>query len=49
MIHVELSKAPCGTLQAALLFWGDMSACLRELGFEANLYDFCAVNKEVNG
>ena len=37
-------------LQAALLFWHNLSGFLIEkLGFEANPYDFCVVNKIING
>ena len=49
VIHAELSKALCGTLQAALLFWKDLSAFLKEQGFEANPCDLCIMNKIVNG
>ena len=39
-----------GTLQAALLFWHNLSGFLVEkLGFETNPYDFCVVNKIING
>ena len=50
MIYTELNKALYGTLQAALLFWCNLSGFLVEkLGFEANPYDFCVVNKIING
>ena len=50
MIHTELSKALYGTLQAALLFWRTLSGFLiNKLGFEANPYNFCVVNKTING
>ena len=39
-----------GPLQAALLFWRNLSGFLIEkLGFDANPYDFCVVNKTING
>ena len=42
VIYTELNKALYGTLQAALLFWHNLSGFLIEkLGFEANPYDFC--------
>ena len=42
VICTELNKALYGTLQAALVFWRNLSGFLVEkLGFEANLYDFC--------
>jgi hypothetical protein len=39
VLCVELLKALCGTLKAALLFWG----------FEINPYDWCVANKMING
>ena len=42
VIYTELNKALYGTLQAALLFWRNLSGFwIEKLGFEANLYDFC--------
>jgi hypothetical protein len=32
-----------------LLFWKKLTAILRTFGFEANPYDFCVMNKMVNG
>ena len=50
VIYTKLSKALYGTLQAALLFWKDMSKFLvKELGFVVSLYDWCVVNKTING
>jgi Reverse transcriptase (RNA-dependent DNA polymerase) len=50
VLYVELQKALYGTLQAALLFWENLTEFLtQELGFEANLYDSCIVNKIING
>jgi hypothetical protein len=50
VIYVILQKALYGTLQAALLFWQNISAFLiEELGFEMNPYDRCVVNKIING
>ena len=47
--YTELNKALYGTLQAALLFWWNLSVFLIEkLGFEANPYNFCVVNKTIN-
>jgi hypothetical protein len=36
-------------LQAALLFWKDLSGALLEWGFELNKYDRCVANKTING
>ena len=50
VIFTELSKALYGTLQAALLFWKNLSGFLiNELGFVVNPYDWCVVNKNING
>ena len=50
IIFTELSKALYGTLQAALLFWKNLSEFLiNELGFVVNPYDWCVVNKTING
>jgi hypothetical protein len=50
VIYVELAKALYGTLQAALLFWQNLSDFLiKELGYEMNPYDKCVVNKIIDG
>jgi hypothetical protein len=49
VIYVKLEKALYGTLQAALLFWRNLSGFLMEHGFELNPYDECVANKIVNG
>ena len=49
VIYVRLLKALYGTLQAALLFWKDLSEKLNSWGFEANPYDPCVVNKMIDG
>ena len=50
VIFTELSKALYGTLQATLLFWKNLSGFLiNELGFIVNPYDWCVVNKTING
>ena len=50
VIYCELRKALYGTLQAALLFWKDLSGFLtKELGFKLNAYDNCVANKNING
>ena len=50
MIYTELSKALYGTLQAALLFWKNLSAFLiNEHGFDVDPYDWCVVNKDIKG
>jgi hypothetical protein len=50
VLYVELQKALYGTLQAALLFWENLTEFLTvELGFEVNPYDSCVVNKTING
>jgi hypothetical protein len=49
VIYVILTKALYGTLQAALLFWQNLSTELLKWGFEINPYDFCVANKSING
>jgi hypothetical protein len=49
VIYVILTKALYGTLQAALLFWQNLSAQLDKWGFTINPYDFCVANKTING
>ena len=50
MICIELQKALCGTLQASLLFWENLTEFLtEELGFTVNPYDSCIVNKMIDG
>ena len=50
VIYVLLEKALYGTVQAALMFWEDLSSFLvGELGFEPNPYDDCVVNKMIGG
>ena len=49
VLYVELQKALYGTLQAALLFWQDLTAFLtEELGFIVNPYDSCIINKMID-
>jgi Reverse transcriptase (RNA-dependent DNA polymerase) len=48
-IYLRLTKALYGTLQAALLFWKDLSGALAKWGFELNEYDRCVANKTING
>jgi hypothetical protein len=50
VIYIELWKALYGTLQAALLFWENLNEFLtKELGFTANPYDWCVVNRMIKG
>ena len=50
VIYVALRKALYGTLQAALLFWKNLSEFLvNELGFQLNQYDQCVANKMIDG
>lgn len=50
VIYVELRKALYGTLQAALLFWKELSTFLVDsLGFVLNPYDTCVANKIIEG
>jgi hypothetical protein len=50
VIYVRLKKALYGTITASLLFWKDLSATLiSEWGFKQNAYDWCMVNKVIDG
>jgi hypothetical protein len=49
VIYVKLNKALYGTLQAALLFWKDLSGYLERQGFILNPYDECVTNKIIDG
>ena len=49
VMYVELCKALYRTLNAALLFWQNLSKKLMEWGFEQNPYDWCMVNKTIDG
>jgi hypothetical protein len=49
VMYVKLAKALYGTLQAALLFWKDLSGHLIEQGFTLNPYDECVANKMIKG
>jgi hypothetical protein len=49
VLHVELLKALCGTLKAALLFWKLLSSKLTSWGFEINPCDWCVANKMMMG
>ncbi|KAG7339953.1 reverse transcriptase RNA-dependent DNA polymerase [Nitzschia inconspicua] len=50
VIYAELTKALYGTVQAAMLFWKNLTNFLvNELGFVINPYDFCVANKDIDG
>jgi hypothetical protein len=49
VLYVELQKALYGTLQAAILFWENLTEFLTaELGFTVNPYDSCVINKMID-
>jgi Reverse transcriptase (RNA-dependent DNA polymerase) len=49
VMYVELLKALYGTMRAARLFWEKLRAKLLEEGYVPNPYDYCVVNKMING
>jgi hypothetical protein len=49
VIYAVLTKALYGTLQAALLFWQNLSTQLQDWGYVINPYDLCVANKTING
>ena len=48
MLYVQLSKALCGMLRAALLFYKRLRGDLEDLGFIINPCDPCVANKMIN-
>jgi Reverse transcriptase (RNA-dependent DNA polymerase) len=49
VIYTKINKALYVTMQASLLFWRKFKAFLTDLGYEENPYDYCVVNKMING
>ena len=49
VIYVKLRKSLYGTIQAALLFWKNLTKTLKSWGFMINPYDWCVANKTVKG
>jgi hypothetical protein len=50
VMYMRLANALYGTLQAALLFWKDLTGYLvEELRFVLNQYDNCMANKVIDG
>jgi len=49
VMYVKLACALYGTLQAALLFWKDLTTKLQEWGFTINPYDTYVGNKDMEG
>ena len=49
VLYTELKKALYVMLQSALRFWEQVTDDLIILGFSVNPYDWCVVNRTVNG
>jgi Reverse transcriptase (RNA-dependent DNA polymerase) len=50
VLYTLLNKALYGTVQASLLFWKRLSSFLIDKhGYKCNPYDWCVVNKTING
>jgi hypothetical protein len=49
IMYVRLTKALYGMLQAALLFWKDLTGYLEGHGFVLNPYNNCVANKMIDG
>jgi hypothetical protein len=49
IMYVKLTKALYGTLQAAMLFWKDLTGYLTQHGFILNPYNNCVANKMIDG
>ena len=49
VLYVKLRKALYGTLQAAMIFWQDLTKTLTDWGFVTNPYDRCVAKKIIDG
>ena len=49
MLYVKLTKALCGILRSAMLFYNNIRGHLEGKGFKVNPYEPCVANKLVNG
>ena len=49
VLYGECLQAICGTLNAALLFWLNMSNDQKKRGFTMNQYDSCVINNMIDG
>jgi hypothetical protein len=47
--YLRLNKALYGTLKAARLFYDDLTSNLQAMGFTANPYDPCVMNRNIEG
>ena len=49
VIYAVLKKSLYGSLVSSLLFWKDLTKFFEGLGFKANPYEQCVMNKTVKG
>lgn len=49
VLYAELRKALYGMLQSALLFWQQITSDLTKLAYVVNEYDWCVMNKVIDG
>ena len=49
VLFAEIKKAIYGTTNTSLLFWLKLSASLKDMSFERNPYDWCVMNKMIDG
>ena len=47
-MYAEAKNAIYGTLEASLLFWGELSKSLEEMGYQRNEYDWCVMNSIID-
>ena len=47
-MYVEYNKAIYGTLEASLLFWGEISKTLEEMGYQRNECYWCVMNNIID-
>ena len=49
IVYLRLKKALYGTITAARLFWENITGKLSKFDFEANRYDNCVMNMDIEG
>ena len=47
-MYAEANKAIYGTLEASLIFWGEISKSLKDMRYQRNEYNWCFMNKIID-
>ena len=47
-MYAEANKVVYGTLEASILFWGELSKILEKMGYQRNEYDWCVMNNIID-